>query len=209
MPCVVPCPPWCDRCAVEATDRDVRAAEVGLELRCVGRDDCDAPRGQCRDRLGVGARHVSTRPDQLEVLVADRRHEADVGPRDSAELADLSDPSHPHLGQSTRVSLSSRQTRERQADLVVVARFGPTVGVTTAHNAARTSFVVVFPVDPTTATTRAPLFPRTREASAASAAFWSSGTSVAAPRARASATCSIPVLSATNRSPGRQGVSRP
>ena len=46
------------------------------------------------------------------------------------------------------------------------------------------SFVEVFPVEPTTATTRASLFERTSDASAASAASWSRGTSVAAPPRR-------------------------
>ena len=93
-------------------------------MRRPGRLRCP-PRGQCRDRLGVGARHVLDGPDQLEVLGADRRHEGDVGPRDSAELTDLSDPSHPHLGhEHARVALEPADG-ERQPDLVVLARFGP------------------------------------------------------------------------------------
>ena len=48
------------------------------------------------------------------------------------------------------------------------------------------SFVVVLPAEPTTATTCAPDFDRTSAASVASATSWSSGTSVAAPRERAS-----------------------
>ena len=66
------------------------------------------------------------------------------------------------------------------------------------------SFVEVFPTEPVIATTRASLRARTALPSAASAAWASSGTSVAAaPRARASSRNASPPETATNRSPGR------
>ena len=77
------------------------------------------------------------------------------------------------------MSFSSRQTVSGNPISLFWLASAQTVGVTAAQSAPRTSFVDVFPVEPTTATTRASLFARTREASAASAAFWSSGTSVA------------------------------
>ena len=100
------------------------------------------------------------------------------------------------------VSGSSRHTVSGRPISLLRLLSAQIVGACGAQSAPRMSFVEVFPAEPTTATTRAALFERTREASAASAASWSSGTSVAAPRARAAATCSTPVLSATKRSPG-------
>ena len=83
---------------------------------------------------------------------------------------------------STAVSGSSLQTvRGRPISLFWLAS-AQIVGVAALQSAPRMSFVEVFPVDPTTATTRASLFERTSDASAASAASWSSGTSVLAPR---------------------------
>ncbi len=89
---------------------------------------------------------------------------------------------------STSVSRSSRQTVSGSPISLFRLSAGKTVGTTAAHSAPSMSLVVVLPVEPTIATTRAELFERTSEASSASAASWSSGTSVAAPRARASAT---------------------
>ncbi len=103
---------------------------------------------------------------------------------------------------STRVSGSSRHTVSGRPISLFRLRSAQMVGTWGAHSAPRMSFVVVFPVDPTTATTCASLFERTSDASAASAASWSSGTSVAAPRARASSTYCTPLLRATKRSPG-------
>ena len=89
---------------------------------------------------------------------------------------------------STRVSGSSRQTVSGRPISLLRLLSAQIVGTCGAQSAPRMSFVVVFPAEPTTATTCASLFERTSEASAASAASWSSGTSVAAPRARASST---------------------
>ena len=104
----------------------------------------------------------------------------------------------------TRISVSgsSRQTVSGRPISLFWLASAQIVGTAALQSAPRMSFVDVFPVEPTTATTRASLLERTREASAASAASWSSGTSVAAPRAAASSTYATPVLSATKRSPG-------
>ena len=104
---------------------------------------------------------------------------------------------------STRVSGSSRSTVSGRPSSLLRLASAATVGVTAAQSAASASFVVVLPVEPTTATTCASERSRTSRASDASAASWSRGTSVAAPRARASSTNSVPVFSATNRSPAR------
>ena len=87
-----------------------------------------------------------------------------------------------------RVSGSSRQTVSGSPISLFRLFSAQIVGACGAHRAPRMSLVDVFPVDPTTATMRAALFERTRFASAASAASWSRGTSVAAPRERASST---------------------
>ena len=89
---------------------------------------------------------------------------------------------------STAVSGSSRSTVSGSPISLFWLCSANTVGTTAAQSAPRMSFVVVLPVEPTTATTRASERERTRDASVASAACWSSGTSVTAPRARASST---------------------
>ena len=71
---------------------------------------------------------------------------------------------------STAVSGSSRQTvRGRPISLFWLAS-AQTVGVAALQSAPRMSLVDVLPVEPTTATTRASLFERTSDASAARAA---------------------------------------
>ena len=89
---------------------------------------------------------------------------------------------------STAVSGSSRQTVSGRPISLFWLSAAQIVGVAALQSAPRMSLVDVFPVEPTTATTRASLFERTSEASAASAASWSRGTSVAAPFAAASPT---------------------
>ena len=92
-----------------------------LELGRVGRDDGDAPRRQRDDRLGIRLGDPGDGADELEVLRADRRHDDDVGPGNRAELGDLPEPAHPHLGdEDLRLRLEPAD-RQRQADLVVLA----------------------------------------------------------------------------------------
>ena len=71
---------------------------------------------------------------------------------------------------STRVSGSRRQTVSGRPISLFWLASAQIVGVCALQSAPRMSFVEVFPVEPTTATTRASLRERTREASAASAA---------------------------------------
>ena len=72
---------------------------------------------------------------------------------------DLPEPAHPHLGDEhlaspARAGRRSAAGRSRCSG----SRVGQTVGARRAQSAPRMSFVVVLPVEPTTATTRAPLF---------------------------------------------------
>ena len=109
----------------------------------------------------------------------------------------------PSSATRTRVSGSSRRTVSGSPSSLLRLASAATVGVTAAQRAPSASFVVVFPVDPTTATTSASERLRTRPASVASACSWSSGTRSLRPAPIASSTNRVPVLSATKRSPER------
>ena len=79
-------------------------------------------------------------------------------------------PRIPSSTTSTSVSGSSRSTVSGSPISLFWLWSGKTVGTTAAQSAPRMSLVVVFPVEPTTATTRADERARTSDASAASAA---------------------------------------
>ena len=96
--------------------------EVRLEQRLVAGDDGDPARRQRLDRLGVGARDVGHGADELEVLRADGRDERERRPRDLAELRDLPEPAHAHLGDEHPCLRLEPEHGERQAELVVPAR---------------------------------------------------------------------------------------
>ena len=146
---------------VEPAEDDVGAAEMWIERVRLRRHDGSVPWPQRLDRLGVGFGHALDRAEELEMLRTDVGHDDEGRLRDRAELCDLAEPAHAHLGdQHLRLGLEPAH-RERQADLVVQAPLGPDRGTCGEQSAPRMSFVVVFPADPTTATTCASLFSRT------------------------------------------------
>ena len=112
-----------DAGTIEATHVEV-VPEVRLEERLVARHDSDAAGRERVECLGVGPCDVLDRPDELQVLGADRRHEHGRRPGDGAKLGDLADAAHAHLrDEHARVGLEA-QHREREAELVVAARLG-------------------------------------------------------------------------------------
>ena len=161
------------------------------------------PGGSADDRLGVRLGDPLDGADELEVLRADRRHDDDVGPGDRAELGDLPEPAHAHLGdEDLRLRLEPAD-RQRQADLVVLARGRPD----RRHRRAAEGTEDVLRRGLARGAddgddTRVALRADERAQSARAPLPGRRGTSVAAPRAAASATCSTPVLRATKRSPG-------
>ena len=80
----------------EPADVDVGAREVRLEQRLLGHDRDTAGR-QRLDQLGLRARDVLDRPDELEVDGRDVRDQRDVRPRERREPGDLAEAAHPHL----------------------------------------------------------------------------------------------------------------
>ena len=88
-------------------------------------DDRDPARRQRHDRLGVRLGHPLDGTDELEVLRPDRGDDGDVRPRDLAERRDLAKPAHAHLRDEHLGLGLEPADRERQADLVVLARVGP------------------------------------------------------------------------------------
>src|SRR5438445_340842 len=103
----------------------------------------------------------------------------------------------------TSVSSSRRQRVSGTPISLLKLDSAATVRAERALNAARMSFVDVFPIEPVMPTTRAELRSRTARPIRARAANASCGTSVAAaPRVRASSTNSEPLPTATKRSPG-------
>jgi hypothetical protein len=144
--------------------------------------------------------------DELEVLRPIDVTSASVGRATAQSSAICPSPRMPISVTRTRVSGSSGEHRERQAELVVPARVR---GDGRRHRRAERREDVLrrrLAAEPTTATTwrarRADERGERRER-----ASWSCGTRVAAPRA-ASSTKRTPVLSATKRSPGRRRASR-
>ena len=109
---------------VESPDLDVVARQERLELGHAGGHDGDAAGRQRHDRLGVRARHLGDRADELEVLGPDRADERDHGRRDAAELGDLPEAAHAHLGDEHVGLWLEAEHRQRQADLVVEAAGG-------------------------------------------------------------------------------------
>ena len=110
-----------DRAPVEAANVEL-VAEIRLEQRLVGRDDGDPPRRQRLDSLCVRPRDVLHRADDLEVLRADRRDERDRRSRDLAELGDLPEPAHAHLGDQHSCLRLEPEHGQREPELVVLAR---------------------------------------------------------------------------------------
>ena len=148
--------------AVEAADLDVAAVEVRLELGRVGRNDGDAAGRQRGDRLGVRLGDALDGADELEVLRADRRDEATCGRAIAQSSAIWPSPRMPISVTRISVSGSSRQTVSGRPISLFWLASAQIVGTTALQRAPRMSFVEVLPVEPTTATTRASLFERTR-----------------------------------------------
>ena len=82
------------------------------------------PGGQRLDQLGLRARDVLDRLDELEVHRADVRDQRHVGPRERREPRDLAEAAHAHLGDADLGVRLEPAERERHAELVVVVRLG-------------------------------------------------------------------------------------
>ena len=107
---------------------EVVPLEVRIEVSLAGRHHSGAAGREALDQLGLGLGNALDRPEQLEVHRPDARDDADVRLSDLAELRDLAEPAHAHLGhQHARFRLEAAY-RERQADLVVQAPLRPDRG---------------------------------------------------------------------------------
>ena len=152
---------------VEAAERDVVAGEERLERLGARGHDRRPARGKSGDRLGVRLRHPLHAAEELQVLGPDVRDHHDRTARDPAERRRSGRaPRIPISVIRTRVSGSSRQTVSGRPISLFRLFSAQIVGACGAHSAPRMSFVVVFPAEPTTATTCASLFARTSVASA-------------------------------------------
>ena len=187
------------RVRVDAADRDVIARRGTARAQLSGRARRRFLPGQRRDRLRVRLGDALDRAEQLEVLGPDVRDDDDPRtiPRRSAIWPR---PRIPISVIRISVSGSSRQTVSGSPISLFKALLCPDrpCGAHSAEDVLGRRL----PAEPTTATTARRSSSGRATRARASAASWSRGTSVAAPRARASSTNSTPVLSATKRSPG-------
>ena len=108
----------------EASDLDVRAAEVRLQVGLARGDDRRPAGRQALDQLRLRLRDALDRPEELEVNRADTRHDADVGSRDLAQLRDLTEAPHAHLDDRDLGVLLEPAQGQREPDLVVLTSLG-------------------------------------------------------------------------------------
>ena len=174
--------PAFDVLGIEPPNRDVVPTEIGLERRRSSRDDGGATRRKSGDRLRRSPRPPARRFREAR----DARRRCGSRPRSPEARSrrarrSVRGPRIPISVTRTSVSGSSLQTVSGRPISLLRLFSAQIVETCVAHSAPRTSLVVVFPAEPTTATTRARLLDRMSDASATSAASWSSGSSVAAP----------------------------
>ena len=140
------------------------------------------PAGRQRlQQLALRAPDALDRADLLQVDGADRGDHADLGPRERAELRDLAEAAHRQLEHAHLGVRLEAAERERDADLVVVARLGRDGAGVRAAEGGEDVLGRRLPHRARDRTNCAPLRSRTRPPIRARAACASSGTRVAAP----------------------------
>ena len=129
------------------------------------------PGGSAAMSSPLAREHTLERADELEVGGADVRDDPESRSRDLAQLGDLSEAAHRQLEDADLGVRLEPAERERDADLVVVARLGRDRRALRARRARRgCPSSTSCPVEPVIPTTRAELRSRTARPSAASAA---------------------------------------
>ena len=138
-------------------DRAHVGAQVGLSSGSSAGTTARRASGEPGDQLRLRGCHCLQRPEQLEVHRADVDDHAHSGSGDLGELPIWPRPAHRHLEHQRLGSRGRGEDRERHPDLGVEVGGARHVAQRGRSSAARMSFVEVFPVEPVTATTRAPV----------------------------------------------------